>query len=185
MSTGRFLVPFVRLCAFLSKQDPVEAADMIFVLAGRIERKQYGLELFRAKVAPRLLLSVGRFEVSRMNQLELGRFELTTLISLRDKAPAEDRNFFVCLDSIGSSIERANLPRSSTWGEAVALRRWLTGTALRKVLVVSTDVHLRRVALTFREVFLDDPVSFIYCPVPRRLSCSLKRTGQRLIDYSC
>ncbi len=33
-------------------------------------------------------------------------------------------------------------------------------------MVVSTDVHLRRTALAFAEVFQNAPVRFYYCPVP-------------------
>ena len=36
-----------------------------------MERKVYGLELFRAGVSPKLVLSIGRFEVSIMRNLNL------------------------------------------------------------------------------------------------------------------
>src|ERR1035441_3224688 len=58
-----------RLYRCLTWNDSVEAVDLIFVMAGRMERKQYGLELYRAGIAPRLILSVGRFEVSKMSRL--------------------------------------------------------------------------------------------------------------------
>ena len=48
-------------------------ADLIFVMAGRMERKIYGLELYRAGIAPKLVLSIGRYEVSKMRSLERGR----------------------------------------------------------------------------------------------------------------
>lgn len=51
----------------LTQNDAVQAADLIFMLAGRTERKHFGLELYSAGMAPQLLLSVGRFEVSRMH----------------------------------------------------------------------------------------------------------------------
>ena len=34
-----------------------------------------------------------------------------------------------------------------------------------KVMVVSTAIHLRRVAHTIRKVLADSPLDFIYCPV--------------------
>ena len=53
----------------LTREDEVRPADLIFVIAGAMERKQYGLDLFRAGVSPKLLLSVGRFEVRKMRRL--------------------------------------------------------------------------------------------------------------------
>ena len=35
-----------------------------------------------------------------------------------------------------------------------------------KIMVVSTDIHLRRVAYTIRKVLRDRPLEFLYCPVP-------------------
>jgi len=61
----------MKLYENLTRTDSVQPCDLIFVLAGRMERKPYGLELYLAGMAPRLVLSVGRFEVSRMHQLGL------------------------------------------------------------------------------------------------------------------
>src|ERR1700730_17985669 len=75
---------FTQFYEFLTRSDSVEPADFIFVLAGRMERKQYALELYRAQVAPRLILSVGRFEVSRMHTLDVfSADDLKELVSLR------------------------------------------------------------------------------------------------------
>src|SRR5262245_882793 len=59
----------------LTLTDQVQTVDLIVVMAGRMERKQYGLHLLRAGLTPRLILSVGRFEVSKMKCLELSRFD--------------------------------------------------------------------------------------------------------------
>src|ERR1017187_3055901 len=40
-----------------------------------------------------------------------------------------------------------------------------------KVMIISTEVHLRRVAFTIAKVFHDVLVKFLYCPVPSRLEC--------------
>ena len=145
---------------------PVEPADLLFVMAGRMERKPYGLELFRAGVAPRLVLSVGRFEVSKMGTLDLDGMD--ALVQLRDSTRPEERHFFLTLDSAGTHIEKAHSPRWSTYGEALALRQYLESRPARKVIVISTDVHLRRVALAFTHAFRKAPVEFRYCPVPPR-----------------
>jgi uncharacterized SAM-binding protein YcdF (DUF218 family) len=150
----------------LTRNDAVQPADLIFVMAGRMERKHYGLELYRAGLAPRLVLSIGRFEVSRMSQLDLQCID--ELKSLRDQTPPSERNFFVTLDVSGLRIEKARLLRHSTYGEVLAFRQLLEREGGRRVMVVSTDVHLRRAALTFSEVFGGMPVQFLYCPVPTR-----------------
>ena len=48
-------------------------------------------------------------------------------------------------------------------------------------MVVSTGIHLRRVALAFARVFRDAPIEFRYCPVPCRLEVLRK---YRLVDAS-
>lgn len=154
----------IRTYEKLTVNDAPAAADVIFVLAGRMERKGYGLELFRAAVAPRLVLSVGRFEVSKLSILSPEK--LDELKALRDRAAPGERHFFITLDESGTHIEKSVLPRWSTFGEALAFRRFWEREKAPRVLVVSTDIHLRRVALTFAKVFGSAPVQFRYCPVP-------------------
>ena len=158
----------------LIRTDSPEPVDLIVVLAGRMERKRYGLELFRAGLAPRLLLSVGRFEVSRMHTL--GVAGIGGLTALRDQTPPDERNFFVEMDATGVRIEKSNLPRCSTYGEILSLRTFLAKRQLLRVMVISTDVHLRRAALVVDQVFRDMPIEFLYCPVPSRFGF-LDRTG--------
>lgn len=79
--------------------------DLVVVLAGRPERKPYGLRLFREGLAPRLILSVGRFEVRQTASLDLGDLGLR---QLAQRIPADQRHFF--LDFIGDSDGRWLLP---------------------------------------------------------------------------
>jgi hypothetical protein len=132
-----------------------------------MERKQYGLELYRAGIAPRLVLSVGRFEVSKMSRLEWEGFN--ELVALRERTRPDDRHFFVEVDPSGVHIEIAKLQRWNTYGEALGLRQLLEGGSVGKVMIISTEIHLRRVAFTVSRVFRDVPVKFVYCPVPPRL----------------
>jgi hypothetical protein len=156
----------VRVYECLTRNDPAQPADLIFVMAGRMERKEYGLELFRSGVAPRFVLSVGRFEVSKMSKLDLEGVD--ELIALRQKTLPDERHFFLKMDGSNMRIERVRLARWSTYGEALALRRLLEAEHARTVMVISTDVHLRRVAMTFAHIFRDIAVDFRYCPVPPR-----------------
>src|SRR5258708_1146722 len=93
----------------LTRSDSVQPVDLIFVMAGQMERKPYGLELYRAGLAPQLVLSTGRFEVSRMRTLGLERND--ELIALRDRIQPHERHFFVTLDAAGVHIEQLTLPR--------------------------------------------------------------------------
>jgi len=157
-----------RLYESLTRSDAATPADLIFVMAGRMERKRYGLELHRAGLAPRLVLSVGRFEVSKMHGVGLEKAVVQELIALRDKTEPDERHFFVKLDPSGVSIEKRILPGWNTYGEILGLRDFLEAGNVRRVMLISTEVHLRRVALTCANVFRGTPVEFLYCPVPSR-----------------
>ena len=74
------------------------------------------------------------------------------------------------VDSSGVRAHKVKLLRWNTYGEVLALYDYLKHGNARRVMVVSTDIHLRRVALTFRKVSRDMPVQFLYCPVPSTLS---------------
>ena len=159
-----------RLYERLTLSDPAAPADLIYVMAGKMERKAYGLELYQAGLSPRLVLGVGRFEVSKMYRLALEDSVVEELIALRDKTPGDQRHFFVKLEPSGVCIEKRLLRRWSTYGEILDLRDWLKATNVRRVMVISTDIHLRRVAVTFDKVFRGCPVEFCYCPVPASAS---------------
>jgi DUF218 domain len=139
-------------------------ADLIFVLAGKMERKEYGLKLYRAGFAQRLLLSVGRFEVSKMWRLD-SRLA-TDLIAERGRTPPEQRHFFCLIDLRRTLIYKPDLPKWNTYGEALALREYLAREPVTSAIVVSTDIHIRRVALAFEKVFRHSTVKFTYCAVP-------------------
>jgi hypothetical protein len=148
----------------LTRNDVPEPADLIFVLAGKMERKQYGLDLYHAGFAKRLLLSVGRFEISRMPGLRLSCAH--QLIAERDRTLPEKRHFFCQIDATEQRIYHPHLCRWNTYGEALALRTHLVSEPAARVIVVSTSIHLRRVALAFEKVFRGSAVRFQYCPVP-------------------
>jgi hypothetical protein len=151
----------------LTRDDQPKPVDLIFVMAGKIARKHYGIELFRAGMAPRLVLSTERFEVSKMSKFGLARFD--ELVALRDRTPAHERFFFWKMDASGESIEKRKIPRWNTYGEVLGLRQFLEEEKAQTVMIVSTGIHLRRVALTCAKVFRGVPIEFLYCPVPSRL----------------
>jgi hypothetical protein len=59
------------------------------------------------------------------------------------------------------------LLRWNTYCEVLGLREHLGDGPVKKVIVVSTDIHLRRTALALRRVFAGSGVQFRYCPVPQ------------------
>jgi hypothetical protein len=146
-----------------------------------MERKRYGLGLYDAGVAKGLLLSVGRFEVSKMHALHVPFIE--ELIAKRNETPPEHRHFFVEIDQHGVRIARPMLLRWNTYGEVLGLREYLGDEPVKKIIVVSTDIHLRRTAIALRHVFAGSGVQFRYCPVPQpQSSVSKNRWWTRLED---
>jgi hypothetical protein len=113
-----------------------------------------------------LVLSIGRYEVSKMPGAEWEGID--ELKSLRDRTAPSERHFFMTTDAAGVRFDKTELLRCSTYGEALAFRSFLQDLKARSVMVISTDVHLRRVALTFAEVFRGSPIRFLYCSVPAR-----------------
>jgi hypothetical protein len=162
---GRVLSALYEFLTFSVDPRPV---DLVFVMAGRMERKVYGLDLFRSGLAPTLVLSVGRFEVSKLKVLRLQGYE--ELLHLRDRTPPDERHFFITMTSSVIRIERTKLATWSTHGETVAFRNFLRNQNVHRVMIISTDIHLRRVALTFRSVFHDAGMEFLYCAVPPAIS---------------
>jgi uncharacterized SAM-binding protein YcdF (DUF218 family) len=177
-----------RIRGALTVHDSVQPADLIVVLAGRMERKEYGLQLYRAGIAPLLALSVGRFEVSKMHRLIRDGYEevrdgYQKLVALRDTSPANERHFLFLMGASGTQVEKIRLPRWSTYGEALGLRPFLEKQVVRRVMVVSTGIHLRRAALSFSTAFSGAGLEFLYCPVPAGLESP--QPGLRYVVQEC
>ena len=92
-TASRSLLLLPRLRVWLSPVDTPRKADLIFVLAGRMHRKECALELFREGLAPRILLSVGRFEIRCFSKMALP--VLLDLLKLAQDVPTPPRHYFV------------------------------------------------------------------------------------------
>jgi uncharacterized SAM-binding protein YcdF (DUF218 family) len=146
------------LLSKLTQSDKPDIADAIFVLAGGQERKNFGLELFRQGLAPRILLSVGRFEIRRFAPLVQCRS--VDLLRIAADIPPPQRHFFVDFHGTETEVRwiRPRLP--GTLCEMKAFRKWLGENGdVTSVLIVSSAMHLRRLracalALFPREVNL-------------------------------
>lgn len=141
----------------------LEKADAIFVFAGRESRKRLGLRLFREGLAPRLILSVGRFEWRRFPRLGLpGDGGLVKRVEATDPPK---RHFFIRVDADGITSERIERGRLGTWSEARALAALVEREGISTLLVVSHPDHLPRCLLSL-EAFLPDSSSVLLVPVP-------------------
>jgi uncharacterized SAM-binding protein YcdF (DUF218 family) len=145
-----FQALLMRLYDWLNCSDPVGHAELIFALAGRESRKVFALELFSQERAPRLLLSVGRFEIRRFARLPPVPAPLD-LLQIAATVSPPDRHFFVSFNN--GEVEVGLVPRGrfGTLSEIRALSSWLNEHRdVSSVLVVSSATHLRRVRMCCR-----------------------------------
>lgn len=138
------------LPSFLNIGQNPEKADAIFVFAGRGERKRFGVELFHAGYAPRLILSVARFEWRRFE--ELGLWSDGGLLGMVPTIDAPDRHFFVHIERARASCDAVDRGPLGTMTEARALAALIDEAALRSVLIVSSPEHLPRCFVALRTV---------------------------------
>ena len=162
MNLGRNLLR--ALYDWLAPANTAIHADLIFVLAGRQSRKTYGLQLFRQTLAPRILLSVGRFEIRRFANLDLPA--PIDLLQLASAIPPPQRHFFVHLERNETHVEQVPPGRFGTLTEVEALAKWVRQQPeVASVLVISSAAHLRRVRICCRAL-LPGHVRAWLVPVP-------------------
>lgn len=138
------------LPSFLNIGREPQPADAIFVFAGRDDRKRVGLELFQSGFAPRLVLSVGRFEWRRFR--ELGLWSDGGLVEMVETIEAPERHFFVHVEKDRVQCEWVRKGRFGTLSEARALAQVIDRAGLRSILIVSSPEHLPRCVLALRTV---------------------------------
>jgi DUF218 domain-containing protein len=160
------------LADFLSIDDAPVSCALVFVLAGRPERKPYGWELFLSGLAPRLILSVGRYEVRQT----AGPFDIPELLSLRDKTSPSQRHFWVDCQGSNRSASLAGLRKTNTYWELYALAEYLEPDFPGRIAIVSTSVHLRRVRFCCRRIAAFNKSRVLFLPVPEDRSC-IQRDG--------
>ena len=136
---------------FLNIGKAPKPADCIFVLAGRQERKVFGIHLWQQGFAPELILSIGPFEWRKFYQLGLtGDGGLKAMV---DQTPPVRRHFFVRMNVKDASCQWIQPGWLGTWREARALDALLAEDSIGSLMVISDAVHLRRVAVAFRRAF--------------------------------
>lgn len=153
------------LHTWLSPADPPRSADLIFVLAGEMHRKEYALTLFRQGFSLRILISVGRFEIRRFSRMALP--VPIDLLGLAQEVSPPDRHYFVFFHGEEVHADRVRPRRFGTLTEIDALARWLDAhPEIRSLLVVSSATHLRRIRLCCRSLLRPGiELAFIAAPL--------------------
>jgi len=181
--------PLVSLLhTWLSCGDDARPADLIFVLAGRMSRKDYALQLFREGIAPRLLFSVSRFEIRRFSKMALP--VQLDLLKLAQDLPPPQRHFFVLFQGGECHVEHVQPRRFGTLMEIASLGRWLNANPeVQSLILISNETHLRRSRMCCR--FLLHPgVDVTLLAVPHSFSDSADQqssailsTGSDLLEF--
>ncbi len=141
------MLPF--LFDWLVCADSPAPADAIFVLAGRKSRKVFAIQLLEQGMAPRLLFSVGRFEIRRFPDLGLPR--TIDLLEMAQSISPPQRHFFVLLEKQQLAAERIPVRALGTLSEIDALADWLSARpGISSLLIVSSGTHLRRLRICCR-----------------------------------
>lgn len=141
-SEGRKLHLLNSLYDFLDVSEQPQSCDVIVAVAGRQERKSFALELFQRGLAPRLILSVARFDVRRTTALPVPGPEL---LALRDQTRPAERHFWIDISNGKTLIRRAQIKKTGTFGELQALAAYLDSHSVSKIALISTALHLRRI----------------------------------------
>ena len=137
------------LLDWMVRADSPARADAIFVLAGLKSRKLYAIQLQQQSMAPRVLFSVGRFEVRRFP--ELGLPPTIDLLQIAQSIPPPQRHFFVLFENQEFTVQRIPVRMLGTLSEIDALADWLgTHPQLSSLLVISSGAHLRRLRICCR-----------------------------------
>jgi hypothetical protein len=139
------------LLGWLVRADPAVPADAIFVLAGLKARKVFAIQLLEKEFAPRVLFSVGRFEIRRFP--ELGLPPTIDLLQMAQSIPPPRRHFFVLFEKPQFVVQRVPVRTLGTLSEIDALADWLlVHPEISSLLVVSSGPHLRRLRMCCRRL---------------------------------
>jgi hypothetical protein len=158
------------LHAWLSSADHARPVDLMFVLAGQMSRKRYALQLFGEGLAPKLLFSVGRFEIRRFSKMTLPT-ELD-LLKLAQDVPPSRRHFFVLFQGRECHVRSVQPRRFGTLTEIESLARWLDANPeVQSVMLISNETHLRRIRMCCRSL-LPRGVEVALIAVPNAFSDS-------------
>jgi hypothetical protein len=145
-------------------------ADCIYVLSGNQERNAYGTKMWRYGYSRQLILCVGRSELPNFTQLRLETDSEPEPLLKRMSAAGD--HFLIRRDRQQTSYAPARMGRLKIRSETRALAEYLSDIPVRSLLVVSSPIHMRRVALSFRRAFRKAGVHLAFVAVPENPSLS-------------
>lgn len=131
---------------YLVVEDPLERSDAIVVLAGaRVERWLEAADLYRSQWAPRIVLSPGRLENAEQ-QLRTRGVRFPTEAELARDALVQMGIPAGAIDILPGSVD-------NTAQEAEAAHAALAAAGWRRLIVVTSKYHTRRVSFAFDREF--------------------------------
>ena len=141
LATGAY--SFIELGSFLAKEDGLQKADAIFVLAGtKMTRPLEGADLYFKGYAPVLVMTRETIEPA--------------VGTLRERGPAipsdveRARDAFIQLGVPRDALIVPDRIHGSTAAEAITLRDLATRNGWHRVIVVTSKLHLRRAGFAMR-----------------------------------
>jgi uncharacterized SAM-binding protein YcdF (DUF218 family) len=131
---------FINLGRWMSPEDPLQKADAIFVLAGTVaDRPLEAADLYKAGYAPKILVTRDKPEYGAQIAAERGA-------PLPDNSEL-NRRMLLALGVPDSALIVPDRIHDNTAQEAATLREVARRNGWRRVIVVSSKYHLRRVSL--------------------------------------
>jgi uncharacterized SAM-binding protein YcdF (DUF218 family) len=130
---------------WLIVNEPVQHADAILVLSGSstlIERTHYAAQLYSENRSDKILLTNDNRQGSWSSAEQRNPYFYERAVSELIKSGVPPQN-----------IEVLSPPVSSTWDEAMVMKRYSETHQLQTVLVVTSGYHSRRARWTFNEMF--------------------------------
>jgi uncharacterized SAM-binding protein YcdF (DUF218 family) len=145
-------VPFAG--RFLVREDPLESADAIVVLAGgTVDRWLESVDLYREHYAKTVVLSPGRTDSAEMELRARG-------IRMATSAEAA-RTAMIQLGVPSDAVQIMPGNLDNTAQEAEAAHAFGQHAGWRRVIVVTSRYHTRRTGLAFRREFRGSPITVL------------------------
>jgi len=137
----------------------------MFVLAGAKSRKLYAIDEFNCGVSRQLILSTGRFELRKFEHLPIS--PRPDLVKLAAPLPPPERHCFVLYSNGNYQVCWIKVGQFGTLSEIAGVAQWLHDrtTEVKSILIVSSEYHLRRVAICCRSL-LPESVTVSFAGVP-------------------
>ena len=133
------------LASILVVDDPLQPADLIFVLTGDEDTRPFhAATLYKQGLAPRI--AVAQSEVTPTTELGLYPNSTDVVVRVLQELGIPDRDI---------TVVKSNGGATSTRDEARLLRRYLAEHDVRRVIIVTSPFHTRRANWIFKRELSD------------------------------